>query len=104
MMAATDKPIPESTWAAIEDELTGWFGTMKEEWNEDIRSDGGGGSGLWHHMPEIDSKVVARTLPIFEEHLGTEVKPSVIQQGGYDSIPQMMDDIVGKVTDGEKNK
>ena len=57
------------------------------------------GSDLWDSMPMIDSKEVARTSSIFEEHLGRPLDVRLIRPGGYDSIENMILHLVPAMMD-----
>ena len=54
---------------------------------------------LWESMPTIDSKAVARTSPIFEEHLGRPLDIRLIRPGGYDSVENMIRHLVPAMMD-----
>ena len=51
-------------------------------------------SDLWDSMPELDSKAVARSSPIFERYLGRPLDVRLIRPGGYRSIDDMIDHLV----------
>ena len=53
-----------------------------------------GNSDLWDSMPELDSKAVARSSPIFERYLGRPLDIRLIRPGGYQSIDDMIDHLV----------
>ena len=56
-----------------------------------------GSSDLWDDMPQVDSKAIARTSPIFEQHLGLPLDVSLIRPGGYTSIDDAIADLVPKM-------
>ena len=56
-------------------------------------------SELWDSMPTIDSKAVARTSPIFEEHLGRPLDIRRICPGGYPSVDHMIRHLVPAMMD-----
>lgn len=86
--------------------LRDWWDRERADWDAQVEGYSAGavpdaaGSDLWESMPMIDSKEVARTSPIFEEHLGRPLDIRLIRPGGYDSVenmilhlvPAMMDD------------
>ena len=45
-------------------------------------------------MPEIDSKAAARTAPMCEEILDVEFEITMIREGGYQSIDDLIDHMV----------
>ena len=51
-------------------------------------------SDLWDSMPTVDSKTVARTSPIFRQHLGRPLDVKLIRPGGYQSIDDMINHLV----------
>lgn len=88
---------PES----VDEDLSALEEKLRDWWEE--RDGGMGGVGtdesmddndLWGDMPEIDSKAAARTAPICEEQLDIEFDMSMIQEGGYDSIDEMIDHLL----------
>lgn len=56
-----------------------------------------GGEDLWDCMPDVDSKAVARTSPIFERYFGMPLDVKLIRPGGYKSIGEMIADLVPKM-------
>lgn len=63
-----------------------------------------GGEDLWNCMPDVDSKAVARTSPIFERYLGIPLDIKLIRRGGYKSIDEMVGDLVPKMLEIVKAK
>ena len=51
-------------------------------------------------MPAVDSKAVARTSPIFEEHLGRPLDVQYIRPDGYQSVDDMIRHLVPAMMDG----
>lgn len=65
-------------------------------WDMDIENGRLNEAGLWNDMPEIDSKEVARLLPILGGHLGIEPDVDMIQDGGYSDFQEMAKDLITK--------
>lgn len=82
---------------ALERKLRDWWNQRNEDWEADAEDSSSGGEGVWNHMPEIDSKEVARAGHITENHLDTEFDPKMIPPGGYNSIDALIDDLVPKM-------
>ena len=49
--------------------------------------------GLWD-TPAVDSKAVVKISPVVEKYTGTQLDPSWIKCGGYDSVPEAVDHIM----------
>lgn len=94
MSSSPEDSAPSSIRDNLEQDLRDWWNQRTEDFESNIDDSSGGGSGLWRQMPEIDSKEVARAIPIFENHLGIDFDPSEIRDGGYDSIEGMIDHLV----------
>lgn len=83
---------------ALEAELRDWlikesedFDQLVEEGPEIPDED------LWDNLPEIDSKTVARSSPIFKKHLGIPLNVKLIKSGGYDSVEEAIEELVPKM-------
>lgn len=104
-MAAMESP----TWSEKEEELDHalreWHaerrGILETDSSADKESDGG--SDLWHHIPEIDSKEVAASRTIFKEVLGVDLDPEFVRPGGYDSIDEMNEHLVPQMINKAKS-
>jgi hypothetical protein len=57
---------------------------------------------LWDGLPEVDSKAIARTSPIFERHLGIPLDVKLIRRGGYQTIEEVIVELVPKMIDAAK--
>ena len=86
--------------------LREWYSKETADWDAQIEdgSDTGSGSDtadsdLWNSMPTVDSKAVARTSSIFEEHLGRPLDVKLIRPGGYDSVEHMIRHLVPAMMD-----
>jgi len=85
----------------LESALRAWAEKETSEW--DALVEGGvpntlpGGDDLWDHMPALDSKAVARSSPIFQEHLGKPLDVKLIRPGGYLGVDSMIEDLVPKM-------
>ena len=94
------------TFERLSNALREWWSQESADWDAQVegsRSEAvsdATDSELWDSMPTIDSKAVARTSPIFEEHLRRPLDIHLIRPGGYQSaddmihhlVPAMMDD------------
>lgn len=85
----------------LQQSLRDWVEQEKGDWDalvEGVTADElPGGAQLWDSMPEIDSKAVARTSPIFERHLGVALDISLIRPGGYLGIEDLIHDLIPKM-------
>lgn len=86
--------------------LREWYSKETADWDALVEggSDTGSGSDaadsdLWNSMPTVDSKAVARTSSIFEEHLGRPLDVKLIRPGGYDSVERMIGHLVPAMMD-----
>lgn len=91
----------------LERELREWW----EQKNDDWGSEGGGGSGqagdeeLWDRMPKIDSKAVTRVgASISSDFPDIDFDPSMVQEGGYSSIDELVDDLVPKLLEAAQDE
>lgn len=78
----------------LERDLREWWEERNDWGSEDGLIEDG---GVWSSMPEIDSKEVTRAAPICENHLDIEFDPALIREGGYDSIDDLINDLVPKL-------
>ena len=77
-----------------------WWEIESTDWDEavlDASASLPGGSALWDDMPTVDSKTIARSSPIFEQHLGVKLDVKLIKPGGYDTIEEAVADLVPKM-------
>jgi hypothetical protein len=86
---------------ALAQELRSWWSQEGQDWDAavigaDSRSLPGG-DDLWDDMPEVDSKAIARSSPIFVRHLGVPLDVKLIRPGGYASIDDAIADLVPKM-------
>ena len=84
--------------------LREWYSHETADWDALVESGSDTGSGvadsnLWDSMPTVDSKAVARTSSIFEEHLGRPLDVKLIRPGGYDSVEKMISHLVPAMMD-----
>ena len=86
--------------------LREWYSKETADWDALIEGgfDTGSSSNvadsdLWNSMPTVDSKAVARTSSIFEEHLGRPLDVKLIRPGGYDSVEHMIRHLVPAMMD-----
>lgn len=90
---------------AVEDELNA---KIREWWNQYDKGEGSSSNvtvekgasedqDLWDAVPVIDSKLVLETTIIFEQMLGVELQFNLIKPGGYQSIDELIADLVPKM-------
>ncbi|WP_254280764.1 hypothetical protein [Haloarcula marina] len=79
--------------AGLEDELREWW-DQKNSGLGGADDDSMGDTDLWGDLPEIDSKTAAQAAPICEEHLDIDFDMSMIQEGGYESVDDFIDDLL----------
>jgi seryl-tRNA(Sec) selenium transferase len=89
-------PTKESI-AALEAAIREWWQTQQATWLPDSTHAESEETDLWDDLPEVDSKVAARTTPLFEDHLGMKLDVRMIKAGGYDSIDKMINDLVPRM-------
>ena len=53
--------------------------------------------GAFDHMPDLDSKTVARWSSTIKDHLGCKLDPDLIRKGGYDSFDDFWADMQPKL-------
>ena len=78
----------------LEARLREFFRKEQAAWEDE---EGIPDSDLWDTMPTVDSKTVARTAPIFEDCLGKKLDVRLIRQGGYQSVEDVISDLVPKM-------
>ena len=85
--------------------LRDWWDRERADWDAQVEGysaeavSDAADSDLWESMPTIDSKEVARTSAIFEEHLGRPLDIRLIRPDGYDSIENMILHLVPAMMD-----
>lgn len=87
--------------AAVAAALTAWWAEECTDWDAAVlgadESSLPGGVDLWDSMPQVDSKAVARTSPIFERHFGIPLDVKLIRAGGYAGIEDVIAGLVPKM-------
>jgi len=53
--------------------------------------------GAFDHVPDLDSKTVARWSPTVKKHIGAKIDPQLIRKGGYDSFEAFWADVAPKL-------
>ncbi len=53
--------------------------------------------GAFDHMPELDSKTVAKWSSTVKNHIGCKLDPGFIRKGGYDSFDDFWADMQPKL-------
>lgn len=101
MLNRTQISSHEDPTASLREDLLVWWSEEAGDWDALVADKGQaqlpGGADLWNSMPEVDSKAVARSSPLFEKHLGVPLDLKLIRRGGYESIDAMIDDLVPKM-------
>lgn len=97
MGSGTQAPEWSAEEQALVEELRKRWEDRQSGWEADADNQRLNEAGLWHHMPEIDSKEVARLLDVFGKHLGTDADPDMIRDGGYDTVEEIVEDILPQV-------
>jgi hypothetical protein len=103
MASPTESKTPSEMRDILERELRDWWERKNEDWVVEDESDQNEDEAdLWGHMPEIDSKAVTRAgAGISEEHLDIDFDPSMVQEGGYDSINELVDHLVPQLIEAQ---
>ena len=92
-MTTTEAPtISETTADLLAAALRKWWRQERQAWDEAVEGDTE--EDLWDGMPEVDSKAIARSSPVFEELLNTPLDVKLIRRGGYPSIDEAISDLV----------
>jgi len=102
MSSHSDGEASQEKRETLERELREWWEQRNEDWESTSESKPEG--ELWEDTPEIDSKEVVKAGVRCEEHLEEEFDPSIIREGGYDSIDDLIDDIVPKMMEKIKGE
>jgi len=53
--------------------------------------------GAFDHVPELDSKTVARWSSVVKDHIGCKLDPALIRKGGYDSFDDFWKEMAPKL-------
>lgn len=99
-MAAPNFKVPqdlERTRAALEKDLRQWWASEQATFEALVKAGVATDAELWNDMPTIDSKVVALSSPIFHKHLGIPLNTKLIKPLGYESIDEMIADLVPRM-------
>jgi hypothetical protein len=103
MATTTEDPVA----LALAADLREWWNAEASDWDQIVGAKDNPSSesavDLWDDMPVVDSKVIARTSPIFERHLGIPLDVKLIRRGGYGTIEEVIADLVPKMTDLAKS-
>lgn len=94
----------ETAISALKDALEKWWSAQQAAWPSDPPACPEGEEDLWNGMPEIDSKAVARTAPLFKEHFGVRLDVKLIRHGGYRNLEDMINDLVPRMANKIKEK
>ena len=101
-MATASAPTKAPTRAAVkalEKAIRDWWEKEQAKWVDVVEegADPGEDSDLWDDMPVVESKQIARTSKLFEEHLGLKLDVKLIRAGGYESIEDAIADLVPRM-------
>ncbi len=91
--------------ATIAADLRKWWNEEAADWDELVNAHDVGDvldTDLWDDLPEVDSKAIARTSPVFERHLGVALDVKLIRRGGYGSIEEVIIDLVPRMVEAPK--
>jgi hypothetical protein len=75
--------------------LRRWYEEYKQ--NPDAPPANPATAAVWEDMPDIDSKAVVKTSPIWKKFLGTNLDPRLIRKGGYRSFDDLVSDLLPKL-------
>ena len=89
-------PTKESI-AALEAAIREWWLTQEASWLDDSVNTDSEETDLWDDLPEVDSKVAAKSTPLFEDHLGVKLDVRMIKPGGYTSINELVNELVPRM-------
>jgi Arc/MetJ-type ribon-helix-helix transcriptional regulator len=72
----------------LREALRTWWRQESADWDSAVEGAPGAqpAAGVWDDMPTVDSKAIARSSPLFEQHLGVRLDVTLIRKGGYTSI------------------
>ena len=102
------KSIASNVDEQIAAELRTWAEEEAGDWDDLVTSAPGGSKenviDLYDDMPEIDSKAVARTSPIFERHFGIPLDVTLIRPGGYANIEEVVSHLIPKMKELAKRQ
>lgn len=104
--AAPAPPLPARTMPLIQ-ALKEWWESESADWDALVAGSVPATDpavDLWDDMPVVDSKAVARTSPLFEQHLGLPLDVKLIRAGGYKSIDEMIDHLVPLMDEAAQKK
>ncbi len=96
--SASRTPIVSTKSDGLVSALRAWWQQESDDWDAAVEGAAPkSGTDVWDDMPTIDSKAVARSSPVFEEHLGVKLDVAQIREGGYSGIEDMITDLVPKM-------
>lgn len=81
-------------YVALRTEIESWWATSEENEGFDMQEND---TDIFDDLPEIDSKIVPLTSPIFEKHLGVKLNLNLIRKGGYESIDHLITHLVPRM-------
>lgn len=81
-----------------------WWKEEQSGWSIDKKAKEKKSPDIMTSLPVIDSKVAITVSTVLEDVLGKEIHPSLIKKGGYGSIEEMAEDLLGKLRECCKNK
>lgn len=84
----------------LEDLMREWWDEEQSGWSIDKKAKDElkkQAKDIMSSIPVIDSKVAITVSAVVEEILGAEIHPSLIKKGGYSSIDELIEDLLGKL-------
>jgi len=78
-------------------ELEEWWTRENQDWDAVVNDAAASDGDLWNGLPEVDSKAIARSSPIFEKHLGVPLDVKLIRRGGYTDFREMANELVPRM-------
>lgn len=80
---------------AILADVRHWYEEYKQ--NPDAPPANPATAAVWEDLPDIDSKAVVKTSPIWKKFLGIKLDPRLIRKGGYRSFDDLVGDLLPKL-------
>ena len=78
--------------------IRNWWHQEEESWSEENPGEESE-NDIWSSVPKIDSKTVVKALLEIEEKTNIKVNEEKIKKGGYESIDELLEDLVPKILD-----
>jgi len=82
--------------STLKSKLQEWWIKINKEINDEAAFTELPETPLYSTIPLIDSKIVIKSSPIFEDILGRKLPAKFIKPGGYDDFESMATDLINK--------